>query len=63
MLGDVAAASMSMMKLKVLQKIVDSGVVEVVQAESSERAARIAGSLRRGRSRGDRDYLHGPVRG
>jgi len=33
---------MSMMKLKVLQKIVDSGLVAVVRAESSEQAARIA---------------------
>ena len=31
-----------MMKLKVLQKIVDSGLVAVVRAESSEQAARIA---------------------
>jgi 2-dehydro-3-deoxyphosphogluconate aldolase/(4S)-4-hydroxy-2-oxoglutarate aldolase len=31
---------MSMMKLKVLQKIVDSGLVAVVRAESSEPAAR-----------------------
>jgi len=33
---------MSMMKLKVLQKIVDSGLVAVVRAESSEQAVRIA---------------------
>jgi 2-dehydro-3-deoxyphosphogluconate aldolase / (4S)-4-hydroxy-2-oxoglutarate aldolase len=33
---------MSMMKLKVLRKIVDSGLVAVVRAESSEQAARIA---------------------
>jgi 2-dehydro-3-deoxyphosphogluconate aldolase/(4S)-4-hydroxy-2-oxoglutarate aldolase len=32
---------MSMMKLKVLQKIVDSGLVAVVRAESSEQAVRI----------------------
>ena len=35
-------AIMCMMKLKVLQKIVDSGLVAVVRAESSEQAARIA---------------------
>jgi 2-dehydro-3-deoxyphosphogluconate aldolase/(4S)-4-hydroxy-2-oxoglutarate aldolase len=33
---------MSMMKLKVLRKIVDSGLVAVVRAKSSEQAARIA---------------------
>ena len=33
---------MSVMKLKVPQKIVDSGLVAVVWAESSEQAARIA---------------------
>ena len=33
---------MCMMKLKVLQKIVDSGLIAVVRAESSEQAARIA---------------------
>jgi 2-dehydro-3-deoxyphosphogluconate aldolase/(4S)-4-hydroxy-2-oxoglutarate aldolase len=33
---------MSMIKLKVLQRIVDSGLVAVVRAESTEQAARIA---------------------
>jgi len=35
-----AEASMSMMKLKVLRKIVDSGLMAVVRAKSSEQAAR-----------------------
>ena len=35
----MAGASMSMMKLKVPQKIVDSGPVAAVRAESSEQAA------------------------
>ena len=42
MLGNIGAASMSVMRLKVLQKIVDSAPVAGVRAESSEQAARIA---------------------
>ena len=39
---------MSMMKLKVLGKIVDSGLVAVVRAESSEEAARIVDACAQG---------------
>lgn len=39
---------MSMMKLKVLGKIVDSGLVAVVRAESSEQAARIVDACAQG---------------
>jgi 2-dehydro-3-deoxyphosphogluconate aldolase/(4S)-4-hydroxy-2-oxoglutarate aldolase len=39
---------MSMMKLKVLGKIVDSGLVAVVRAESSEQAARIVEACAQG---------------
>jgi 2-dehydro-3-deoxyphosphogluconate aldolase/(4S)-4-hydroxy-2-oxoglutarate aldolase len=39
---------MSMMKLKVLGKIVDSGLVAVVRAESSEQATRIVEACARG---------------
>jgi 2-dehydro-3-deoxyphosphogluconate aldolase/(4S)-4-hydroxy-2-oxoglutarate aldolase len=39
---------MSILKLKVLGKIVDSGLVAVVRAESSEQAARIAEACARG---------------
>jgi 2-dehydro-3-deoxyphosphogluconate aldolase/(4S)-4-hydroxy-2-oxoglutarate aldolase len=44
----VRVLAMSMMKLKVLGKIVDSGLVAVVRAESSEQAARIVDACAQG---------------
>src|SRR5580698_319247 len=43
-----AIASMTLPKLKILGKIVDSGLVAVVRAESSEQASRIADACAQG---------------